>query len=185
MPDTILQPERLQKRRRAVRDVLDAHEVAHFEADELYRHHSEVWPWDALYPPPTGLAENIGETVELADEIRERWGGKVKVPSGFRVQVYNDLIRLADNEHQGAEDSQHLYFRALDLQPVHPRRPDYSAWREHCVQIVEERRAAGQIVGCGLYSTFVHIDTGRYSYSRSWPNEGRYQYEKVRRRVAA
>lgn len=162
---------RFKERKQAVQEVLDDAGIEHFSANELYPHTSENWVYeDKLYPPPTGQAENIRDTIILADEIRERWGGPVRCISGHRSQTYNDLLRLADNEHQGSEDSQHLYFRALDLQPKNPRSEDYSDWRQHCEEIIEEHRDNGEIIGRGFYSTFVHIDTGRYSYQRNWDN---------------
>lgn len=162
---TILQPERRQTRHDVIAAVLDDEGIEHFGAGELYRHHNDAWPYEIDYPPPTGLAENIRETIVLADEIRDRWGSPVTVLSGWRSPVYNDLLGSADNEHRGAEDSQHLYFHALDLQPTDGR---YIAFAKHCERIVGEWRDEGRVVGLGLYSTFVHVDTGRYGYSRDW-----------------
>jgi uncharacterized protein YcbK (DUF882 family) len=92
----------------------------------------------------------------------------VAVVSGFRTQVYNDILRNEDNEHNGSEDSQHLYGRALDLQPVNE---DYGRFRRHCWRIVQRYREQGHVTGIGFYSSFVHVDCGRYSYHRKWGEE--------------
>lgn len=164
----LITPERLTTRRSAVADVLDGAGVEHFEADELYRHHDENWPWDELYPPPSGMASNVEQTARVADRIREQWGGPVRVVSGYRTPVYNDLIRNNDSGHIGAEDSQHMYFRALDLQPVEPESDDYSTWVAHCREAVESERRRGRVVGFGTYPTFVHIDVGGRDEQAEW-----------------
>ncbi len=157
----LLTPDDFAARKGAIQRVIDARGIDHFHADELYRHHDGDWPFGAKYPPPTRLAKNVGQTLEVADRLREEWGGGVKVLSGYRCPAYNSLIG-------GAEDSQHQYFRALDLQPVTARTDDYAEWVAHCERVVGKLRDRGQIIGLGTYATFCHIDTGHYSRNRTW-----------------
>lgn len=166
----LLTDERHTKRRDAVAEVLERRSVEHFSPWELYELDHPDWPFDRDYPPPTGLAENIGLTVQIADEIRDRWGGIVDVVSGWRPVTYNDLLKNDDSDHTGAEDSQHLYFRALDLSPREPKSENYATFVEHSRTIVEEYRNDGYILGFGTYPTFVHVDTGRYYQQRNWNN---------------
>lgn len=135
--------------------------IAHFEPEELVRHRSDGWPWRSIYPPPVRLLEHIIPTLKIADRLREEWGAPVRVVSGYRSPAYNDLAM----DEPGAPDSQHMYFRALDLQPVDGR---YGTWIRHCERIVDRLRSDGQVIGLGRYGTFCHIDTGHYQASRDW-----------------
>lgn len=147
--------DRMQKLARLV----DQAGIRHFAPEELVRHTDPDWPHRTIYPPPERLLEHIVPTLEIADRLREEWGGAVRVLSGYRCPVYNDLVI------DGAADSQHMYFRALDLQPADGRHAD---WIAHCERIVDELRSDGQIIGLGRYPTFCHIDTGHYDHQRDW-----------------
>lgn len=161
---TLLRPERRKRRLYHLQSLFDDWGIQHFRARELCGLYSEVWPWGDIYPPPTGMQPNIRQTILMADEIRARWGGPVLGVSGFRPTVYNDLLRTADNDHQGSEDSQHLYFRALDLRPVHgPMRDFYDVVEQTAL----EWHRKGIHVGYGFYDTFCHVDTGRYPHGAS------------------
>lgn len=149
---------RFGKRMQHLAALMEGHGIEHFRPEELVRHRADEWPWRSIYPPPVRMLENILPTLEIADRLREEWGGPVRVVSGYRCPPYNDLVV------EGAADSQHLYFRALDLQPTDGR---YGTWIGHCERIVSELRSEGQ-VGLGRYPTFCHIDTGHYQESRDW-----------------
>lgn len=166
----LISDERFEARRAAMREQLERLGIRHFTADELDSHHAPEWPdrWPENYPMPTGMIANMAETLLLADRIREKWGSPVGVVSGYRNPVYNDVLRHGDNEHTGSEDSQHLYGRALDLQPVNGK---IDAFRTHCLRIVKRYRTQGHITGIGFYRSFVHVDCGRYSYHRMWGEE--------------
>jgi len=125
------------------------------------------WPDDmpTHWPPYPELVGNLEETAVLADEIRHQWSGPVKVVSGWRPPAYNDI------KVGGAEDSMHLSFRALDLQPVGEF--DTREWIEHVEKVVHAHRQHQSFsIGLGRYwhddDKFVHIDTGYYSYHRNW-----------------
>jgi len=166
---TLLRETRKKERLQNLQTLFDEWDIQHFAAREVCGLYSSVWPdaWGDIYPPPTGMAGNIEHAIKMADEIRTRWGGPVTCVSGFRPTVYNDLLRDADNDHQGSEDSQHLYFRALDIKPVDGEMADFYDVVEAVAVETFER---GIHTGRGFYSTFCHIDAGRYStdYRRTW-----------------
>jgi len=149
--------DRIEKRIKRIRRLLDHWGIAHFDAEEVVRHHDDAWDGPDLYPPPKRLATNLEYTIKLADRIREEWGGPVRVLSGYRCPRYNDLI-------DGAEDSQHMYARALDIRPVDGR---IETFTELVGEQVSEERGE-RSVGYGQYSSFIHIDTGHYDHQRNW-----------------
>ena len=81
------------------------------------------------------------ETLQLADECRDFVGVPITPSSVSRCAEYNQEIG-------GAERSQHIFARAMDL-PV----PDPEALYEYLNENYPNK------YGIGLYNTFVHIDT--------------------------
>jgi len=146
---------RLEKLQR----LLDDAGVVHFTAHEFCGLYRDEWPGPNIYPPPKRMLSNIVPTAVIADRLREEWGGPVKCDSGYRPPYYNwEIVG-------GSSDSQHMYFRALDLRPANA---EYGRWWAHCKMVVRRLREQGQIIGFGLYDTFCHIDTGYYDYNRDW-----------------
>lgn len=137
--------------------------ISHFDPQETVELDNPQWEYDSVFPPPKRMHEHILSTMEVADEIREEWGGPIIVVSGYRPNAYNEIVG-------GSPSSQHLDFRALDLKPVSRKTEDYSEFVSFVSDIVEGRRREDQIIGFGRYDTFVHIDTGFYSYQRNWNN---------------
>ena len=167
----LLTEARLTTRLNALHSALKDLGIEHFRNPRwLCRTYLDEWPsnWRNHYPPPTGMVRRIANTVTMADEIRERWGAPVKCLSGYRTPVYNDLLGQSAREHRGAEDSQHLYFRAMDLRPIDG---EIAGFRELTYEVVREWRAEGYFCGVGFYSSFCHIDIGRYSRQREWGME--------------
>lgn len=166
---TLLRPDRKKRRLYHLQSLLDDWGIQYFRAEELCRLTSRDWPeaWRGLYPPPTGMAGRIRHTIEMADEIRKRWGSPVLCISGFRPTTYNDALRSDKSDHQGSEDSQHLYFRALDIKPVDGGMSDFYDVVE---AVAVETFKDGIHTGRGYYRTFCHVDAGRYSadYRRTW-----------------
>ena len=151
--------DRFEERLSILKDKMDEAGVDHFLPRELCRLDNPNWEYQSIYPPPERLIENIIPTVKLADKIRETWGEPVVCVSGWRPPTYNDMLI------DGANDSQHMYFHALDLQPANA---EYSKFVDHVEEVVEQERGSGKIIGLGRYRTFIHIDTGHYSYNRDW-----------------
>lgn len=116
-------------------------------------------PWEVLKPtgnsnrgvknspPPRALWPNIVPTLKVVDELRHRLGRPIIITSSYRSPAYNRSLRGA------AKNSQHLYFRALDIKApgLSPRK----VWLE-----LRKMRSEGKFKGgIGLYPTFVHVDT--------------------------
>jgi uncharacterized protein YcbK (DUF882 family) len=135
--------------------------IEHFVPRELVKLDSPNWPFPSMCPPPERLLDNIIPTLMVADEIRRQWEDPVVCLSGWRPPAYNDFVV------GGASDSQHMYFRAMDLQPANA---EYDRFVTHCEDVVNSLREEGDIIGLGRYDTFIHIDTGYYGYNRNWDN---------------
>lgn len=150
---------RLDARMSNLRSLLEDASIEHFSAEELVRHDHPDWPHPTLYPPPERMHEHIVPTLEIADEIRSKWGGPVIVASGYRAPSYNDFLI------EGSDRSQHMHFRALDLRPSEGSIRDFIGLVD---DVVTKRRSNGQVIGFGRYASFCHIDTGYYDHQRDW-----------------
>lgn len=150
--------EKKTERQNNLKELFNNWGIEHFAPFETYQLNNPNWPSDSVYPPPTRIHKNIEDTIKLADKIREKWASPVRCVSGFRPYLYNELIN-------GSESSMHMDYHALDLQPINSA---YQKFREHVEQIVKQEREKGSIIGFGKYDTFIHIDTGHYSYNRNW-----------------
>lgn len=137
----------------------------YFKSEELIRHTHPAWEYDEIVRPPASMAENILPTLRMADMIRDRWGGPVLVISGYRCPAYNRFVV------DGADDSQHMYFRALDLMPMNR---EIVPFKELVDKIVRHLRSNEEwpTIGYGRYDTFVHIDTNHPTPNRNWFNNG-------------
>jgi len=139
--------------------------IEHFSARELGRLNANAWSGDSFALPDADHLERIIPTLKLADEIRERWCAPVLVISGYRPAGYNQNIG-------GKDESQHKYFRALDIRPA--REPfDLERYFNIVRSVVYGAREDGQNVGLGLYydgrGRFAHIDVGAHTgENRQW-----------------
>jgi len=153
--------EDVKKERMSVLDKLfeDA-DISHFSPSEVIRLSNSEWQYDREFPPPKRILKNIVPTVKVADKIREAWSDAVVVYSGYRPNAYNEII-------EGEGDSQHLYFRALDIAPANG---DFNQFLQVANEVIGDIRSGGKVVGYGKYynSKFIHIDTGYYNYQRNW-----------------
>lgn len=133
--------------------------IRNFSAREVTSHHNRRWVGPPYVVPPQALWENIYPTLALAQRIRDMMGIPIHVVSGYRSPEYNALVG-------GAARSLHMQFAALDLSTrSNPRL--FDAIR---AEALEERRR-GEIVGLGLYDTFIHIDVG--ARERHWTGDSR------------
>src|SRR5690625_43179 len=89
--------------------LLDSEGVRYFRAQELTLQRQ----WGTHAEPPADYLPRILPTVLLADEIRDELGAPIRVSSGYRTPDYNRFVG-------GAPVSEHMAFRALDLQPHDP-----------------------------------------------------------------
>lgn len=93
-------------------------------------------------------------TLELADKMREEFGGPLTCLSGYRTAVHN--LRVG-----GALRSMHRIL-ALDLRPADwdpIDRPESELVRLHEI-------ALKNADGVGRYSTFIHVDLRQYVHRR-------------------
>lgn len=126
---------------------LDEWSIHHFSAKELTLHDNPRW-WGARYVvPPVDLWPRIIPTLRVAESLRKVLG-PLHVVSGYRCHEYNELVG-------GAQRSQHVQFRALDLRPVDTD----VTYLQVCARLLDEVDL-GVDLGVGLYDSFVHIDTG-------------------------
>ena len=126
---------------------LDDHKIRYFEAHEIVR----ARRWNKLLSPDRDLWGNVIPALTIADCAREALGAPVRCASGYRDERYNGVVG-------GSETSEHLFFKALDLQPVDPSLMD--RFREIMIALVEYARLQGVDARLIHYGTFVHVDVG-------------------------
>lgn len=129
--------------------------LRHFQATEMWQtgvaHETPDHAAFGLWQPPTrDLWLNIVPTVLIADVIRHRYGAPLRVISAYRPPVHNAAIG-------GADDSQHLEFKALDLHPLGGQ------GASKLFHIAQEVRDQGPLEwrkgGLGRYTWGIHIDS--------------------------
>ena len=134
--------------------LLDDHDIRYFSAKEVVR----ARRWNKLLEPPEDLWENILPALTIADCAREAMttedqeiDDRVRVVSGYRDDRYNTHV-------DGAPTSEHMSFRALDLQPFDAARME--ELRSIMVALVEYARSQGIDARLIHYDAFVHVDVG-------------------------
>jgi len=127
--------------------LLDSEGVRYFRAQELTLQRQ----WGTHAEPPADYLPRILPTVILADEIREKLGAPIRVSSGYRTLEYNRHVG-------GSPSSEHMQFRALDLQPHDPGLME--GMRGIATAVVARARARGWNVALIHYDRFIHIDVG-------------------------
>ena len=151
-------------RKKRLDSLLDDAGIEFFSARELGKLHSPDWDGPDHSLPSEAHLTRIVDTLRLADEIRRVWGGPLQVVSGYRPAEYNAHVG-------GSPRSQHIEFRALDLQPTGDF--DLDRFFDVARSVVAGARVAGWNVGLGLYhegeGSFIHVDVGaRSGHQRSW-----------------
>lgn len=133
---------------------MDKYGVEYFSAREVtYLRREE----DHVVPPKR-LWDNMIVTARCADIIRRSWGGPILVYSGYRPEWYNDRVN-------GADGSQHLFFKALDLAP---QNGEVESFRKFMRK--EAHRLRKELLynlGVGYYSWGCHIDTNAKNRARN------------------
>lgn len=82
------------------------------------------------------------DLVELLQKIRDHFGKPVIINSGYRTEPYNKKVG-------GANQSQHLYGRAVDIKINGVTPKEVAEFAETLIR---------NVGGIGIYSTFTHID---------------------------
>ena len=128
--------------------------VIYFQPEELLElgeHHRRGQEQNEL--PPDQLLPNLAKVALIADTLRAHCGYALTVISAYRTPDYNAAIG-------GDPNSFHMRGSALDLSPVAAGR---------ALDLGKKAKALwnsqGQRWGLGVYSTFVHVDTGP---GRTW-----------------
>ena len=106
--------------------------------------------------PPRNKWENMKNTAQMLDEIRERHGAPIKILSGYRSKSYNRCIG-------GATNSLHRKFNALDFTSSSGTASDLRKIARE-VRNSDERFKGG--IGYYPRSNFVHVDTR--GVNRNW-----------------
>lgn len=127
--------------------LLDSEGVRHFKARELVL----LRQWGEHVTPPRHFLPRILPAAILANEIRDKLGAPIRVSSGYRTPDYNRQVG-------GSPASEHMAFRALDLQPHDPGLME--KMREIATAVVARARERGWNVALIHYATFIHIDVG-------------------------
>lgn len=100
-------------------------------------------------PPRTWWPRMIRTLVEVAEPLRAGYGGPIEVKAGWRPADYNRAV-------DGGKNSQHIPFRAVDLNTSDDQRLRELAcdlWLTH------------PTMGLGMYGGHIHVDTGhRHRY---------------------
>lgn len=105
-------------------------------------------------PYPDTWAIRLGVLFEALDTIREAWGGPLVIVSGYRTPEHNEAIG-------GAERSQHMMGRAVDLRPT--RKPLQASDIHELDRLVEQLLADGKLPavgGVGVYPLVKNHRTG-------------------------
>ena len=146
---------------------LRAHGILHFSAKEILTLRRLGVTVDA---PPRDWWPRMIPTLELAEMLRAEVGHPLVVGNGYRPNPYNRQVG-------GARRSQHLFFRALDLDLPKSNKSskDQRRFYEAAGSIYLDHGDAYKM-GLGLYrlhkGTRVHVDTGyrKRAWKRSYVN---------------
>ena len=129
-------------------DYIESLGIVYFTAAELLSRNTPGGP--KIIEPPRELWPNIVGTLVMADRIREELGHPLHVWSAYRTPEYNAMVG-------GAKRSEHMGFRALDL---HAGAEHHHRLKLIASNVMEGAASAGHRTGLGIYSRFIHIDTG-------------------------
>lgn len=96
--------------------------------------------------------EHLQELMLVLDDIREKWGGPIKITSGYRNPQVNTLAG-------GSKTSAHMRGYAADMKPCNNQMKDFVSFIKEWAkdknfdQIIEERNSqGGHWIHLGLYN---------------------------------
>ncbi len=129
--------------------------IEHFTAPELLRMRRAAID---VPEPPRDWWPRMIPTLRAAEWVRHRMDHPIIVGNGYRPEPFNSRVG-------GARRSQHLYFRALDLDlPLRHRSQDNQGKFYEVAAELFLSHGAYLKMGLGIYrpwkGTRVHIDTG-------------------------
>jgi hypothetical protein len=135
---------------------LDRQGFKHFTGAEICRYFSAVRYGVSNEEPPIEYWPNFVPVLNIVDDLREVLGCPVRITSSYRCPAYYNKVVGGAQPRPGSVGSQHLYFRAADIQAD-------GATPHEVYQILANWRQHGRFKGgLGLYPDpkrrFVHID---------------------------
>lgn len=101
--------------------------------------------------PTEEIKGHLVQLIEFLNELREAWGGPIRVSSGYRCPKLNKIVK-------GSSTSVHMKGWAADTIPVNGKMAEYKAF---CKQFAEshnfdqcllEKSATSEWVHWGLYN---------------------------------
>lgn len=108
-------------------------------------------PGQPVAIPPRALWPNMVPALQLFQQLRDEIGAPLKIGNGYRPPDYNAAVG-------GAPNSAHIYFAALDLDPL-------SEDRAAVALLSAQRYREGGNMGLGIYGaenpSRTHVDFGR------------------------
>ena len=109
--------------------------------------------------PPIELWANILPTIQILDRLRDVLGYPIHLHSVYRNKAYNASV-------DGAKDSMHLYFNAVDFSGS---KGTYRDWYRTLLALIQTENL--KVGGLAQYpdDNFVHLDTRTL-----WPDKGRW-----------
>ncbi len=122
-------------------------DVQHFKWNELLVKGAKHAINGLNTDPPREKWDNVLPLVKVLDEFRTQIGHPVRLTNVYRSPDYNRSVG-------GKLDSQHVQFRAADLQV--PGHGGSQLWADILNAMRQDGFFSG---GIGIYDTFVHIDT--------------------------
>lgn len=130
---------------------LDRQGFKHFTGAEICRYFSAVRYGVSNEEPPIEYWPNFVPVLNIVDDLREVLGCPVRITSSYRCPAYNKAVGGAQ-PRPGSIGSQHLYFRAADIQAD-------GATPHEVYKVLANWRQYGRFKGgLGQYATFTHID---------------------------
>lgn len=128
-------------------------------------------PWELTVQRQTGVqavptcaqVENIKGAVIVADSIREAFGAAISCRSGLRSREYNNSLPGA------SPTSEHLEFKAMDLQPLNPTPENIEEMRKIAVatvDLLQRRKRELEEMGKMELAAWLNLDVRIIHYNR-------------------
>lgn len=102
--------------------------------------------------PSEDVIKNLNILVDnILDPLREAWGSKIRINSGFRCKKLNDIVG-------GVKNSSHLLGNAADIYPVNGKFDEFvkfiTEWAENKLfdQIIIEKNRKSRWIHCSFKS---------------------------------
>lgn len=103
-------------------------------------------------PGPEEL-EHLKELMLVLDEIREKWGGPIRITSGYRCPQVNALVG-------GSKTSAHMRGYAADFKPCNNKLKEFEAFMKEWSKdnkfdqlLLERNSRGGRWIHLGLYNS--------------------------------